>query len=472
MRLVLIFVFWGIATGLLASTPKLLVNEFVDVEMAASGAPGLAYTIFENGEIYSEARGEILVGSGRKVTTETPFLLGSISKSFTAMAVMQLVEAGKVELDAEISQYLEVFSTPAVRGITIRQLLSHTSGYSTFQGNIPHKDKSKSKDEHLSQIQQIAKWTPAYTPGSKWEYSNANYVILGFLIEALSGQDYANYIKANILEPIGMEHSFVGDQKSHDMIAVGHRPWFGTKRPYKTIETERDGGIASAGGIIASASDMGLYLAIMLNDQDDIISAESKSMMMRPASDASPYYGFGWSIDTEDDAVFHTGISPGVETLAILVPAEQKGAVVLVNAGSGMGFGETTNLRFGTSAKALGLDYIGNSGQWGRKILFLSFVALPIFFVIAMINLGLNRTGLYAKSGPFGAFSLWFPLLMTIGLAWTCLYLIPQLFGVSIGGLIVFLPDMAMAMVATAMTGVAWALLRLGLFYGGRPSAG
>ena len=91
---------------------------------------------------------------------------------------------------------------------------------------------------------------------------------------------------------------------------------------------------------------------MMMNGRDDVLSAEGKALMMRPASAASPFYGLGWFVDSDNGSVWHSGSSPGFETLATLVPAEKKGVVVLVNGGSGVGFGETTQLRNGITARA------------------------------------------------------------------------------------------------------------------------
>ena len=115
MRYILALLALGIATALQANLPSGSIDDFITSEMPISGAPGLAYAIVEDGVIHADARGEMLIGSGRKVTPDTPFVLGSISKSFTAMAVMQLVEAGKVDLDTGISHYLDVFSGRLVR---------------------------------------------------------------------------------------------------------------------------------------------------------------------------------------------------------------------------------------------------------------------------------------------------------------------------------------------------------------------
>jgi len=468
MRYVLATLLFALATTIYASIPAESIKDIITEEMPRAGAPGLAYAVIDNGEIVSGERGEVVAGSGQEITQDTPFVLGSIAKSFTALAVMQLVEAGEVDLGAGISTYLEAFRDSAGSDITIRQLLSHTSGYSTLQGNDSLADGEGSADDLPRQVERIAQWTPAQQPGTHWEYSNANYYVLGALIEELSGQDYASYVEAEILAPIGMSNSFVADGEIHQSIARGHVPWFGTKRPVKEAKTHRLS--APVGGIISTARDTALYLAVMMNGEDDVISAQGKYDMMQPASDASHFYGFGWYIDTAENTVSHTGLTPGVETLAIMMPAERKAAVVLINASSGMGFGENADLMNAISARALGLDYAppGEAGRWSRKGLFLLFVMLPFLFIMGIIVAVIKRNGLRAKSGITGVFSLWFPMPMTLALAWVCVMLLPQLFGVSIGTLQRYSPDLALALMATAATGVAWAVFRLVVFYGGR----
>lgn len=453
----------GLTSAALARPAVESIDDFVATELPISGAPGLAYAVVENGESFSGARGDVVVGSGRPVTADTPFLLGSISKGFTAMAVVKLAEAGKLELDAPVSRYLDVFKDRPSGAITLRQLLSHTSGFSTRQGNDTQIDQSRNRDALQRQVARIAQWSPRHAPDAHWEYSNANYQILGAVIEKVSGQEFASYVEAQILDPIGMERSFVSDGQRHDAMAVGHQPWFGSKRPLADNSTDRVN--APAGGVVATASDMALYLALMLNGQDDVISAESKAMSLRPASAASPSYGLGWFIDTQNGTVNHPGLTPGVETLAVLSPSKGRGVVILVNANSGLGFGENAALFRGVSARALGLEDHGGGSSWGPKSLFLTFALLPVTFVIAIAVAWRHRAGLRAKSGAFGAFSLWFPLVMTVALAWTALDLIPRLFGVPITAFFLYQPDFVLMLAATAVTGIVWAVFRLGVFY-------
>nr|WP_300399955.1 serine hydrolase domain-containing protein [Nocardioides sp.] len=141
------------------------------------------------GDHVGGARGVVRRG-GESVTPYTPFLTGSISTSFTALAVTQLVEAGKIDLDDEVSQHLDAFSNRAAGAITVRQFLSHTSGYSTGQGNVSHTDNVGGTDaEH-------------------------------------------------ILEPMGMRNSLVADGEVHRSMATGHTPWFGRQRDRLALRNE------------------------------------------------------------------------------------------------------------------------------------------------------------------------------------------------------------------------------------------
>ena len=250
--------------------PEGSIEDFIASEMPGSGAPGLSYAVVADGEVTSVgAHGVLRAGGESEVAPDIPFLIGSITKSFTALAVMQLVEAGRIDLDAETSRYLDAFSGRPAGDITIRELLSHTSGFSTLQGNDTNRN-----DDLAHRVDSLAKVTPVYAPEERWAYSNLNYLILGRVIEVVSWQDYQAYVTANILEPVGMDHSFVADGEVHDSMATGHRPWFWTKRPMGDNRTDR--ATAPQGGIVASANDLARYLQMMMNGEDDVLSAEGK----------------------------------------------------------------------------------------------------------------------------------------------------------------------------------------------------
>ena len=194
--------------------------------------------------------------------------------------------------------------------------------------------------------------------------------------------------------------------------------------------------------------------------------------MMQPAGAASPFYGFGWFVDNSDGTVWHTGTSPGFESTATMIPAQDKAVVVLVNGGSGVGFGETSQLRNGITARALGLDYDGEGSRLQQKALFVGLVLLPVVYLLSMAWGWRHRAAIRAKTGAFGLFSLWFPLLTTLAAAWVILWLVPTLVGSPLGTITLFQPDLGLAMIATSVTGVLWALFRLAVAYTGRSRPG
>ncbi|MER3389461.1 MAG: serine hydrolase domain-containing protein [Microcella sp.] len=437
------------------------VDDAVDRELPAAGAPGVAYAVVRDGEVVEAgARGLLRLGEDEPMTEDTPFVIGSISKSFTALAVMQLVEEGQVDLDAPIGTYLPAFNDGPGSAITVRDLLGHTSGYSTLQGNAVHGDNNGEADDLARAVDAIAVIRPARTPGTQWEYSNTNYQVLGRLIETVGGQPYASYLQKHVLDPIGMTDSTVAGGAQATGEAVGHVPWFATRLPVD--QRSPDPITAPQGGVIASAHDVALYLGVLMNGKDDVLSAEGKSQMLSPANPSVPFYGLGWYLDGAGTA-WHSGATPGIETLATMNPADRVGVVVLVNAGSGIGFGETTQLRNAVTAAALELDYSGEGARWSQQLLYLGLILLPLTYLLAGAWAFLRRDRLRAKreDGFSGWFSLLFPILTTAVAAWVFLGLMPQLFGAPLATVALFQPDVALLVVTAAVTGVLWSALRL-----------
>src|SRR5581483_6067794 len=138
---------------------------------------------------------------------QTPFFVGSITKSFTALAVMQLAQAGKVALDAPVQHYLSWFRVAdpqASAQMTVRQLLNQTSGLSTSSGWTPLADLDQSPGAGERQVRALATLQLTHPIGSAFEYSNMNYNLLGLIVEAASGESYATYIQKHIFRPLDM----------------------------------------------------------------------------------------------------------------------------------------------------------------------------------------------------------------------------------------------------------------------------
>lgn len=450
------------AMGLAASEPASGIDDFIAAELPRSAAPGLAYARVENGTVTAKGFGEAKLDSGKPVTADTLFPIGSVTKSFTALAIMQLVEADKLGLDDPVAQHLPAFADGPAREVTLRQLLNHTSGYSTVQGNRNHGSAAAPDTSLRDYAAGLARLAPATAPGTRWEYSNTNYQILGAVIEQVSGQSYPEYIAAHIFAPLGMERSAVLVGAPPSGLATGHRPWFGGVRA--TSLGERSAIAAPAGGIVSSARDMGPYLAMWMSGEDDLVTAKSKAMMLAASGPASRGYGLGWSIDPADGMPYHTGLVPGAETLASFDPAAKTGVVVMVNANSGLGFADTWFLIGGVAARAMGQPHTDDGSRWGPQFIYLSVMLAPMFFVLLAVVAWRGRSTLHAKRGSFGGqFSLWFPLAAMVALAVFLILILPQMFGGSLATLQLYQPDFAWGLIAAAILGPLWAVLRLGL---------
>ena len=281
--------------------------------------------------------------SGRAITPQTPFLLASLSKSFTALATMQLVEAGQVDLDAPVQQYLPWFQladAEAPAQITVRHLLNQTSGISTMSGNsyLPVTDPSQPDLESFARG--LSSDDLLSAPGESWQYSNANYSVLGMVIQAVSGQSYAEYVQQHIFAPLGMQHSSVYqvDSLPQDM-ASGHVLRFGQAVP---IDLQFPQAFQPAGGIISTTEDMSHYLIMMLNQgrygAATLLSPAGIAQMWQPGDHAQVQefirYGMGWFVNASYgiSGYDHSGGGGSFHAHMVVTPDSAWGVVVLVNA--------------------------------------------------------------------------------------------------------------------------------------------
>jgi CubicO group peptidase (beta-lactamase class C family) len=203
------------------------VDDYISRKMKELDIPGSALVIVQGDQIVHLKAFGVADASGRPVTPQTPFFTGSTGKSITALAIMQLVEAGKIKLDAPVQTYLPWFRVAdanASRIITVRQLLNMTSGIprSIGQEQLANTDLSDSAIENnvraLAEVELIA------PPGEHFEYSNANYVTLGMIIQAVTGQSYETYIREHIFQPVGYAEQLCIKNRSPTRRARGRLP--------------------------------------------------------------------------------------------------------------------------------------------------------------------------------------------------------------------------------------------------------
>jgi CubicO group peptidase (beta-lactamase class C family) len=198
------------------------IDAYVQEQIQEMRIPGAALGIVKGDKIvHLEGFGNA-DDSGREITPQTPFKIGSTSKSFTALAIMQLVEDGKVDLDAPVQRYIPWFrvADPAAsKHITVRNLLNQTSGIPTAAGlTYMYKDDG-SKDALENEVHGARDVEVTHSPGKVHQYSNLNYTTLGLIVQMVSGQPYEQYVKEHILAPLDMNNTymFVPEAERHGL---------------------------------------------------------------------------------------------------------------------------------------------------------------------------------------------------------------------------------------------------------------
>lgn len=309
------------------------IDAYVEAQRNGARIPGVALGIVRGGQIVHLAGFGAAGPSKQPVTPQTPFLIGSLSKPFTALAAMQLVEAGKLELDAPVQAYLPWFrvaDAAASAQITVRHLLHHTSGIPNGAGLAPLLEEEGITIEE--QVRKMAGVRLDRPVGASFEYSNANYIVLGLIVQVVSGQSYADYVRQHIFAPLEMRHSYTSqaEAQAHGM-ATGYRWWFGFPA---AADLPFPQSALPAGYLISSAEDMARFLAANLTGGASVLSPAGIAEMQRPAVAAGgDSYGMGWIVSTLGGApiVFHEGSTANFYAAAIMAPEQGWGVIVLTN---------------------------------------------------------------------------------------------------------------------------------------------
>lgn len=348
------------------------IDAFVEERLESLGAPGAALAIVRGGEIVHLAGYGIANDDGAPVTPQTPFLLASFSKSMTAVAMMQLVEAGQVGLDAPIQDYLPWFmpGTP----ITVRQLLNQTSGLDETQGY--HRNLDRDSPDALEQsIRRLATTRLDHTPGTTYEYSNSNYDVLGLLVETVSGQPYADYIQANLFQPLTMRNAYTSLESARAAgMSNAFYPFFGRQTNFDAI-MPYSRAVQPSSGLIASVEDMADYLLMHLQhgqfEDTQLLSPTAIATLHAPAVATASVpgaleYAMGWAVWPFDDAALprqgvptalsHGGEWLGFQNIMLLIPAYDLGLVLLMNGRDPTAVSAFSNIIFDVALLALGLE--------------------------------------------------------------------------------------------------------------------
>ena len=307
--------------------------------MSKNMVPGASVAIIKNKNIvWERGYGMADVEKFVPATPATIYRLASVSKPITAVAVMQLVEQGKIALDSPIQKYVPAFPIKKY-SITPRQLLSHMSGIRHYQGdefniNRPYKSLTEALDifKNDSLLEK---------PGEKQIYSTYGYTLLGVMIENVSGKTFMDYLKENVFKPAGMTHTY-----EDDPLKIIHN----RAAPYDTIRTGELGNSVfvntsykiPGGGLISDVEDMSRFMIAL--QQGKLVKPSTWQQMItevKTTKGERTYYGFGWilgfppveGLPNMPSAIWHGGVQQGSTTAILMMPDKNIGVVILSNMG-------------------------------------------------------------------------------------------------------------------------------------------
>ena len=318
-------------------------------------APGMAAALVRDGRIeYRKVFGFADLERRKPITADTQFLLASLTKQFTAMAIMILAERHKLAFDDSLAKFCPEFPGYA-RSITIRNLLNHTAGLTQYQellvGKIDENYFRSSKSppaaheftatqalQVLSRQQKLR-----FTPGEKFEYSDSAYVLLGQIIERITGERYAEFLKETIFDPLGMKDTLVVDERKQHVprLALAYEK---RNDRWQDITYSPENSIYGEDGIYSTINDLFKWDQALYTDR--LVSGATLELAFTPGRNNEgkeivtsvfthpSSYGFGWFISSMhgEKLVEHSGGWSGYATHILRIPSRRVTAIVLTNA--------------------------------------------------------------------------------------------------------------------------------------------
>jgi CubicO group peptidase (beta-lactamase class C family) len=315
-----------------------LLNDFI--------VPGTAIAIIENGKVVlQKGYGYADVEKGIKVSNQTGFNIGSISKTVAAWGVLKLVEEGKIDLDAPVEKYLTRWHLPEsefdANKVTIRRLLSHTAGLSlhgypgwTPSDELPTIEESlNGKNNGPGRVEMIME------PGTQWKYSGGGFSILQLIVEEVTGEKFENYMQTQILNPLGMTNSsYTIDKKIMKASSLEHSP-FGEEIDFELFTAQAAAGLHTTIEDFVIFAQASLYANKGHKKYEHVLTSRTIEGMMVPAPASDGRYGLGYQVDSIYGTSMvlrgHGGANSGWHAFLRVDPVTNDGFIMVTNGGAG-----------------------------------------------------------------------------------------------------------------------------------------
>jgi CubicO group peptidase (beta-lactamase class C family) len=332
-------------------------QAFLDEHYAAD-APGVAVLVARGDEVlYRGARGSASLELGVPLSPDQVFRLGSVTKQFSAAAVLRLAEQGKLSLDDPLTRFVPGY--PGGDAISVRMLLNHTSGIRSYTDIDGRMDWLIQKDMTTAQLIDSFKGEkPDFAPGTAWHYNNSGYVLVGAVIEAATGMPWHAYLKQQFFDPLGMAHTGYGDETRAAI--PGHVTGYTLDGDRWAVAKYLSMTQPHAAGALVSTVDDLLKWNRALHEGHLLAPASYRAMTTPQGKAADEHYGFGIMRESfrGSEMLQHGGGIFGFSTYLVYLPRERVSVAVLYNADAGKPgmVGATTTARV-LAAEAIGRPY-------------------------------------------------------------------------------------------------------------------
>jgi len=291
--------------------------------------PGAAVLVLRDGEpVFRRGYGLAVVEDGTAVTAQTNFRLASISKQFTAAAILLLAEDGKLSLDDKLKRWLPTLPR-AADAITIRQLLSHSGGLIDYEDLMPATQQAQLHDIDVLHLLEKENRT-YFVPGHGYRYSNGGYALLALIVGKASGQDFATFLRQRIFLPLGMRNTYA-HQDGVDEVPERAYGYSQVGGHWQRTDQSTTSAVLGDGGIYSSLEDLARWDAALYDER--LLKAASLRQAFSPATATPeadvPFYGFGWRINGE--TLWHSGESLGFRNVIVRYPQRHFTVIILTN---------------------------------------------------------------------------------------------------------------------------------------------
>ncbi len=307
------------------------VEALIDQHVKEKGLVGVSVAIMREGEIvFAKGYGQRSLDPPLPVEPETRFAVASVTKQFTCACVLLLAEEGKLAITDPVSKYFPHLTRAS--DITLLDLMQHTSGYPDYYP-LDFIDRRMLRPIAFEQLlKDYAGGKLDFEPGSRFSYSNTGYIVLGGVVEKVSGQKFGDFLTARILRPLGMQHSRFGEPAGLASVATGYNAF--ALDPPEPAPREAAGWVDAAGGLWASASDLLRWdLALAIGKVLKPATFEQMTAPRKLTSGKISNYGCGLRSEIRDGDLIlsHTGGVSGFASYNAFLPRTRSGLVVLSN---------------------------------------------------------------------------------------------------------------------------------------------